>query len=189
MILKRSDPGPIGMTISEAQRDIGRAYVGGGPGVLVSAVVWLAAAFVESRSGTTHAFAVLFFGGMFIYPVSMLIARVLFRREKEDAGNPLGMTALESTMAMIGGLIGAWLFVSHAPALVFPLAAIAVGTHYAAFRTVYGDNLFWLLSAVITGIGLLPIFVSPLPGSVVIWVAAVEFCFGILLTVRAVRAD
>lgn len=32
------------MSIDEAQRDMRRAYVGGGPGAIVSALVWLAAA-------------------------------------------------------------------------------------------------------------------------------------------------
>lgn len=175
------------MIISEAQRDIRRAYVGGGPGVVVSAIVWLGAAVVQSRSDATHAFAVLFFGGMFIYPISMLASRVLFRRLKEVAANPLGMTALESTIAMIGGLFGAWLFLAHEPGLAFPFAAIAVGTHYAVFRTVYGDNMFWLLSTIITAIGLWQILLTPLPGGVIPWVAFVEFMFGVILTARAIR--
>jgi len=31
------------------------------------------------------------------------------------------------------------------PAYVFPIAAVTVGTHYAAFRTVYGDIPFCVL--------------------------------------------
>jgi hypothetical protein len=176
------------MIISEAQRDIRRAYVGGGPGVVVSAIVWLGAGIVQHKSDATHAFAVLFFGGMFIYPISMLASRVLFHRRKEVAANPLGMTALESTIAMIGGLFGAWLFLAHEPAWAFPFAAIAVGTHYAVFRTVYGDNMFWLLSAIITAVGLWQILGTPLPGGTILWVALVEFIFGAILTARAIRA-
>jgi hypothetical protein len=176
------------MTVQEAQRDVGRAFVGGGPGVLVSALVWLAAAFVQQRADTVRAFAVLFVGGMFIFPLSMLICRALFRRQKEIAGNPLGMTALESTIAMIAGLFGAWLFLRHDPALVFPFSAVAVGTHYFAFRTVYGDSLFWALGAIVTAMGLWQIFTAPVAGGIAFWVAIVEFIFGTILTVRAVRA-
>ncbi len=177
------------MTFFEAQRDIRRAYVGGGPGVLVSAIIWLTAALTQHSRGTAFAFAVLFFGGMLIFPLSTLLSRAVFHREKEAPGNSLGMTALESTIAMIGGLFAAWLFLAFKAALVFPLAAIAVGTHYAVFKTVYGDGLFWALGAIITAIGLLEIFIAPMPGGVALLVAAVEFIFGIILTLRAIRKE
>src|SRR3546814_12510337 len=47
--------------------------------------------------------------------------------------------ALPISIAMIGGLFAAWLFLPFQPTYAFPLAAIAVGTHYAVFKTVYGD--------------------------------------------------
>ena len=177
------------MLISDAQRDLGRAYVGGGPGVVISALIWFVAAFVQHGQGTGTAFAVLFFGGMFIFPLSKLIARFGFRRENESRENPLGMTALESTVAMIGGLLAAWLFLPSRPELVFALAAIAVGTHYAVFKTAYGDRLFWVLGGVITAIGLVDIFVTPLHGGVALLVAVTELVFGIVLTARAIRPE
>ncbi len=45
---------------------------------------------------------------------------------------------LELTVAMIAGLIAAWLFVEFKPEWVIPLAAIMVGTHYGAFQSAYG---------------------------------------------------
>lgn len=176
------------MIVSEAQQDIRRAYVGGGPGVIVSGGVWLAAALAQQWRGTGFGFAVLFLGGMLIFPASTLASRALFGREREASANPLGMTALESTIAMLGGLFAAWLLLPLKPALVFPLAAIAVGTHYAAFKTVYGDRLFWALAAVITALGLFDILVTPVPGGVAFAVALVELAFGIVLTVRTARS-
>lgn len=174
------------MTVLEAQRDIVRAYVGGGPGVFVSALVWFAAALVEYNKGIGPAFAVLFFGGMLIYPLSAAASRLLFRRARESSDNPLGRVALESTIAMIGGLFAAWLFLPFRPDFVFPLAAIAVGTHYAVFRTVYGDAIFWLLGGIITVVGILGIYeVVAIPGGLILAVGAIELVFAILLTVRA----
>lgn len=175
------------MQVSDAQKDIGRAYVGGGPGVLVSSLVWFVAAFIQHRRGIGAAFVTLFFGGMLIFPGSKLVARFVFRRANEARNNPLGMTALESTIAMIGGLFAAWLFLPVRPGLVLPLAAIAVGTHYLVFRTVYGDRLFVLLATIITAIGLCDILVVPLHGAVPLLVALTELAFGLLLTVRATR--
>jgi hypothetical protein len=174
------------MNISDAQQDIRRAYVAGGPGAIVSGLVWLVAAFVQTRSGTASAFAALFFGGMLIFPLSTLGVRSGFRREKESGENPLGMTALESTIMKIGGFLGAWLLLPVAPHYVFPLAAVAVGTHYLVFKTVYGDRLFWLFGAVITVVGLLVMFkVLHFPGGPVVAVGIVELAFGVILTLRA----
>lgn len=178
------------MTVKDAQRDLQRAYVGGGPGIFVSALVWLTAALVEQREGVGIAFAVLFLGGMLIFPVGTLASRFLFGRAKEAAENPLGATALECTIAMIGGLFAAWLFLPLRPDYVFPLAAIAVGTHYAVFKTVYGDALFWVLGALITAVGLLSIFkVVPIPGGPILAVGVIEVVFAVLMTVRGGRAD
>jgi hypothetical protein len=180
--------GEANMTVSEAQLDLRRAFVGGGPGVFVSALVWLAAAIVERRSGTGTAFVVLFFGGMLIFPLATLASRLLFRRAKEARGNPLGMAALESTIAMLGALFAAWLLLSTRPEFVFPIAAIAVGTHYFVFKTVYGDRLFWLLGALITAIGFLAIYKAvPIPGGPILAVAIIELIFAGLLTMRALR--
>ena len=177
------------MTIAEAQQDSRRAYVGGGPGVFVSGLVWLAAAVVLRQHGTASAFYVLFFGGMLIFGVTTLLCRFIFRRSASAPGNPLGRVALESTMAMIGGLIAAWILLSLQPSYVFPLAAIAVGTHYAAFRTVYGDASFWVLGGLITIVGCLGIFTKLyLPGGQALAVGIIEVCFGIILAARALRS-
>ena len=178
------------MRIDDAQRDLRRAYAGGGPGVFVSASVWLAAAAVERSHGIATAFAILFFGGMLIFPLATLASRLLFRREKEAGDNPFGMVALESTVAMIGGLFAAWLFLDFRPDWVFPVAAIAVGTHYAVFKTIYGDRTFWLLGALITAIGVLAIYdAAPIPGGPILAVGLVELAFAGLITARALRRD
>ncbi|MDO9487332.1 MAG: hypothetical protein Q7J32_03085, partial [Sphingomonadaceae bacterium] len=95
----------------------------------------------------------------------------------------------EGTIAMIGGLFAAWLFIGPKPELVFPLAAIAVGTHYFVFKTVYGDRSFWLLAAIVTAIGVADIFVAPLRGSTALLVAVTELAFGLVLTLRSIAAN
>ena len=179
----------VGMDVREAQRDISRAYVGGGPGVGVSALVWLAAGIVERSEGVGTAFVVLFFGGMLIFPLATMVSRLGFGRAKEAAENPLGTIALESTIAMLGGLFAAWLFLRLEPAWVFPIAAIAVGTHYAVFRTIYGDRLFWVLGGLITVLGFAGIYrAAAVPGGTIFAVAVVELVFAAVLIRRAVRA-
>lgn len=175
------------MTIEEAQRQVRHSYVGGAPGVLVSGAVWLMAAIVEARSGTATGFAALFIGGMFIFPLSSLVTAIFFRGRGKAASNGLTGIALESTIAMIGGLLVAWLFLRlGAPELVFPAAAIAVGTHYFPFKTLYGDRTYWALAAAITLAGLAGIFIGDaMPLSTAFLVALIEAVFGIVLLVRA----
>ncbi|MEO8659347.1 MAG: hypothetical protein ABI693_12805 [Bryobacteraceae bacterium] len=176
------------ITIAAAQHDLRRAFVGGGPGAFISGLLWLTAAFLKTQRGIGWAFTVLFFGGMLIFPLSQLASRFLFRRGPATPGNPLGRVALESTIAMIGGLFAAWLFLSYKPDYVFPLSAIAVGTHYAAFRTVYGDSVFWVLGGLITAVGVLDIlrYVN-IPGGPILAVGLIEIIFAAILTVRAKR--
>ena len=177
------------MTIAEAQADLRRAYVGGGPGAVVSGLLWFAAAWVEANHGLRTAFIALFLGGMLIYPLGLAASRLLFRRASEAKDNPMGPVALESTIAMIGCLLAAWLILPFKPEFVFPIAAVAVGTHYFVFKTAYGDRTYWLLAALITAIGVAEIFdVTRLAGGMILTVGAIEVAFGVLLTMRAVKA-
>jgi hypothetical protein len=173
------------MQVSEAQQDLRQAYVGGGPGVVVSGAIWLAASWIQHSKGVGIGFAALFVGGMLIFPISKLLCRFVFHRQNEARDNPFGMTVLECTIAMIAGLFAAWLFLPSRPELVFPLAAIAVGTHYFVFKTAYGDRAFWLLATIITAIGLGDIYATQMHGWSASLVAATELIFGLGLTVRA----
>lgn len=177
------------MMIGEAQAAMRQAFVHGGPGAIVSSLVWFAAALALSRTDHATAFTVLFIGGMLIFPVSALIAKAIFRRSASAAGNPLGLLPLESTIAMIGCLLAAWLLLRHDPQFAFPVAAIAVGTHYLPFKTTYGDRTYWLLGAVLTVIGCAGIFmVAGQTMAVILGVAAAELIFGIALTRAGAKA-
>lgn len=176
------------MKISEAQADLRRAYLDAGPGTIISGLVWAAAAVAEARSGIRIGFITLFFGGMLIYPLSLLANRALLRRAAESPENPFGRVVLESTIAMLAAFLPAWLFLDSAPALVMPIAALAVGAHYFAFRTAYGLSIFWLLGAALMAMSLAAIYrVFPAPGAFVLAVAVVEILFGSALTLRALR--
>ncbi len=176
------------MQITDAQADLRRAYVGGGPGAVVSSLVWFAAFYAYTFYGTAFAFTLLFFGGFLIFPVATLICRYGFGRAKEAAENPFGLIALESTIAMIGCLLAAWLLLPVAPEYTFPVAAIAIGTHYFAFKTAYGDRTYWVLAAAITLVGAAVIFrFAPIPGGPIAAVAIIELVFGIVLTARSMK--
>ncbi len=172
------------MTSAQAQYDMRRAFAGGGPGAAVSAIVWAVAAWVLSRHGASAGFAALFVGGLFIFPAGLLVVRAL-RRPVSSPTNPLRWLGLESTVAMIAGFLGAWLLLPHAPDATFPVAAIAVGAHYAAFRTLYGEMLYVPFAAVLMLLGTASLFAGLPPVTMAAAVAVVEAVFAALLTRRA----
>lgn len=177
------------MEINAAQAECRRSFVGGGPGVIVSGLVWLAAAAVLARAGTPTAFATLFFGGMLIVPIATILERQVFRRPPISKENALAAIGFETVFAMIGCLIAAYLLLAHAPDLVFPVAAIAIGTRYFTFATLYGNKAFYVLGGLIAAIGAVGIW-GPveIPGGAALAVAAVELSAGIALTLVSLRA-
>ena len=173
------------MTIQQAQQDNRLAYVGGGPGVFISGVFWICAALMLRTKGTTTAFAFLFFSGMLTFPLAQLASRLVFHRPAASKVNPVGRVALESTIAMIAGFVAPWLLLTTRPTYVFPLMAIAVGTHYAAFRTVYGNALFWILAGLITVVSVCDLLGDlRLPGGTPLAVGIIEIVLGTTLAIR-----
>ncbi len=178
------------LTIENAQRDLRQAFVGGGPGLVISGLFWLAAGVVATSRGIGPAFVLLFLTGMLIFPLSALVCRFAFGRSPAAAGNPMGRIALESTIAMIAGLVIAWLILPLRPEWVFPIAAIAVGTHFFAFRSAYGDMSFWLLGALLTALGAAELFgLFTLSGTLLYLFAAIEVAFGLWLVRRELRTS
>lgn len=178
------------MDIKTAQAECRRSFVGGGPGVVVSGLLWLAAAVVLMRAQTAAAFATLFFGGMLIVPIATIIERQVFRRAPVSKENALAAIGFETVFAMIGCLIAAYLLLAHAPALVFAVAAIAIGTRYFTFSTLYGNRIFYGLGGLIAAIGAVGIW-GPveIPGGTVLAVAVTELAFGVILTSASLRKE
>jgi hypothetical protein len=171
-----------------AQAEIRKAFVGGGPGAVVSALVWFLGAATLSQTNLRTAFTVLFFGGMLIFPVTTVICRVGFGRSASVKGNPLGLVVLESTFAMIAGLIAAWLLLASQPDATIPVAVLAVGAHYFSFRTAYGATAYWVLGAILSALGCVGLFV--LPGrnfELMIAFATIELIFGLWMIPRQLR--
>jgi hypothetical protein len=172
----------------QAQAELRYSYLRGGPGAFVSGLVWLAASVATEARGVATGFAVLFLGGMTIFPLGTLLVRGVFRRPSPSKGNPGPRMVIETVFPMIGCLLGAWLLIPHRPDLVFPVAAIAVGSHYFGFRTAYGDSTYWVLAASMCAVGGAAIFTRSVSGGAVAWIiAAIETGFGVWFTVVGLR--
>lgn len=160
--------------LTAAQRDLAQAYAGGAPGVFVSGLVWLIAGAVWPLHGTTAAFAALFFGGMAIHPLGVLIERAAFKASKATIGKPLETLAIEATIPLFVGVMFAWVLLVRAPDLAIPVFAAIVGARYFLFRTMYGDRAYWALGGAILLVAALALFGIGMPVNPAFIVGAVE---------------
>ncbi len=174
------------MSLEDFQADLRRSYVGGGPGAIVSGMVWALAAILTARSGVSTGFAALFLGGILIFPIGTAICRLAFKQNGPDPSNPGGRIVIETLPAMFLGLFIAYLFIDIKPELVFPIAAMAVGAHYFGFRTAYGDLIYWILGGLMVAVGAFAALGSvTLPIETTTTIAVLEILFGLILTVRS----
>lgn len=170
--------------LSAAQQDLARAYAGGAPGVLVSGLVWLIAGAVWQLHGTMAAFAALFFGGMAIHPLGVLIERIAFRAPKATIGKPLEALAIEATVPLFVGVLIAWVLLVRAPDLAIPVFAAIVGARYFLFRTMYGEIAYWALGGAFLLIAAPTLFGFAWPVNIGFLIGGVELIFAALILRR-----
>jgi len=170
------------MQIAAAQQEMSAAHVRGAPGVLVSGLVWLIAAWLWQRHGVVNGFYGLFVGGIAIFPVSVLLSRVLFRAPRASKGNPLERLAIESTVVLLAGTLLAWRLLGVAPELAFPAMAVTIGARYFLFRTLYGNPIYWVLGgALVTVGGLVALERITLPVNLALIIGAIEICAAVAI--------
>ena len=114
------------MSLNSHQQELRYAYVRGGPGAIISGGVWFAAALTAMYSSISDGFFLLFFAGMFIFPVSKLALKLVFQRGPESKSNPGSLIPLETVFPMGGGLFAAWLLLPYRPEFVFSASAITL---------------------------------------------------------------
>lgn len=143
------------MDVAEAQREVRQTFRGGFAGQLVSGVLWLASACLATWASPRHAIILLVVGGFFIFPLTQLVLRALGGPSSLAPDNPLnglGMQAafvLPLTLPLVGAAA------LHRLNWFFPAFMIALGAHYLPFVFLYGMRMFWALSAILVGGGVL----------------------------------
>jgi hypothetical protein len=175
-------------SIGGAQRDMRLAYYGGAPGMLTSAMVWLAAGFVALAVSPQKAIWTLFIGGMFIHPLAVVWNKAIGRPGNHAAGNPLGTLALASTAWMVLMMplaFGASLLRIE---FFFPAMLLIIGGRYLTFATMFGSRIYLICGAALAlaGLALAATRASPSLGAFV--GAAIEAAFGTAIF-AATRAE
>lgn len=169
------------MTVSDAQQDIRESHVGGSGGILVSGTVWIIAGIVSVAVSAFGGVTTLFFGGMAIYPMGVVLAKGLGGSGQHQKGNPMARLAIESTPLLFIGLFVAFSVYQREPDWFFPIMLTAIGGRYILFATIYGQRLYWLLGAVLTFTGAAMIVVGAPFAFGAFAGGGIEIVFGLLM--------
>jgi len=160
------------MDVKEAQQDVRRVYRGGFSGPLVSALIWATASVVYQWGSASAAMAVLFIGGMLIFPLSALVLKAMGGPAFLPKGHPSISLAMQSAFTVPLGLLVAIALGALAPSLFFPASLIIVGAHYLTFISLYGMRLYGVLAGVLVAVGAVAIFVVPTLRDASGWIGA-----------------
>lgn len=137
------------MDFNESQKDMSRAYYGGATGALASGIVWLSAGLIGLYSSPFNSMLALLIGGMFIFPISLLLSRLLGATGKHGATNVLGKLAIENLGILFGGLFIAVIVAQLNGLLFYPIMLVIIGARYLTFQTLYGLKVYWALGSVL----------------------------------------
>lgn len=141
------------MEISDAQRDVRTTFLGGFAGQLVAGTLWFLSAALATWRSPRIAIWVLVVGGIFIFPLTLLLLRMMGRPAGLPKGHP--MNSLGRQVAFILPLnlplvAGATLYRLN---WFYPALMIALGSHYLPFIFMYGMWEFGVLAASLIGAG------------------------------------
>lgn len=135
--------------IYSAQSNMQQGYADGSLGVLVSGTVWLVSALVAYYISVHTAIWTLFFGGMLIFPLGLLLCKILGIPGKHSKLNPLGNLAMEGTFYMLMCIPMALLLSQQDPAWFFQGMLLIIGGRYLTFTTLYGKKAYWVLGGLL----------------------------------------
>ncbi len=144
------------MKIQDCQFEMRSAFLGGFGGQLVSGIIWLVAAAISLLVNPTIGMAALFFGSMFIFPLTQMFVRLIGRPGKVSKENGLWHLGSQTAFTVPINFLLVGAATLYKTEWFFPAAMIVVGSHYLPFITLYGMKMFGVLAAilVIAGAGL-----------------------------------
>jgi hypothetical protein len=161
------------MNLSECQREMRVAFLGGFAGQLASGLIWLISGVLSLILSPGYGMLALFLGSMFIFPITRVILRLLGRTARVDSENKLWGLGMQIAFTVPINYILVYAATLYRESLYFPAAMIVVGAHYLPFITLYGMKLFGVLSVILTGTGTLLAVVGSGNFSSGAWITAI----------------
>jgi hypothetical protein len=142
------------MNISDAQRDVRSTFLGGFGGQLVSGLLWLLSATFATWYSSRSAILILVLGGVFIFPLTQLLLRIMGRRSSLDKGHPMNHLAMQVAFTVPLNLPLVAAAAMYRLEWFYPAFMIVLGTHYLPFMFLYGMRQFGILAAILIGAGI-----------------------------------
>ena len=168
-------------TFKQAQTDMCRGYANGSIGIIVSGLIWLVSATISYQYSAKQAIWTLLIGGMFIYPLGILLSKVMGLSGTHTKGNPLGNLAMEGTVFMIMCLpIAFGLSLQHAE-WFFQGMLLIIGGRYLTFASIYGFKLYWILGAALGMAAYLLFYFKVQSFGSLLTGSLIEISFGLLM--------
>ncbi|MEN2741062.1 hypothetical protein ABCS02_25040 [Microbacterium sp. X-17] len=149
------------MDVRQAQAEVRDLYRGGFTGPLVAAFVWFAATAAYQWASPGAAMAVLFLGGILIFPLSTLLLKLMGGPAALPKGHPSISLAMQSAFTVPLGLLVAIALGTFDPTLFLPASLIIVGAHYLTFISLYGMRAYGALAGVLVALGAASLFWIP----------------------------
>lgn len=136
------------LSLSEGQQgEMRHAHYDGAPGIFVSGVVWVSAAFVCNLIGINQAVWTLLIGGALIHPITIIVTKLLGRSAKTSKTNALNQLAMASTIWLILCCAMAYGLFLLKQELFFPVMMATIGCRYLIFASIFGRLIFWVMGA------------------------------------------
>lgn len=179
------------MTILEAQRDVRRAFRNGVVGSGVCAAVWLASAACATLLGPRAGVLVLVFGGMLIFPLTLLLLKLLGGSAGLPHGHPMNMLGSQVALVMPLSMPVAGAATLFRLEWFYPSFMVIVGAHYLPFAFLYGMREFVALALLLVAGGSALALVGPGGFAIGGWATGVALAlFGVYVAVtRGVGTD
>jgi hypothetical protein len=150
------------MLITDAQREIRQAYIGGFMGQLVSGILWLVTAALATWGSPRAAIMFVVFGGTLIFPLTRLGLALIGHRVAITPGNPLNGLAMQVAFTLPLSLPVVGAAALYRLDWFFPAFMIIIGAHYLPFVFLYGMRMFAVLCALLVSAGLgLAVYAPP----------------------------
>ncbi|MDF0714799.1 hypothetical protein PY092_01445 [Muricauda sp. 334s03] len=168
-------------SILTAQSDLRNGYADGSLGVLASGMVWMTAAIVAFLVSSQTAIWTLFFGGMLIHPLGLLMAKLLGVQGSHSKQNPLGKLVMEGTIFMLMCIPLALLLSLQNHAWFFQGMLLIIGGRYLTFTTLYGIKTYWILGGLLGAASFALFFLKASPAISALSGSIMELGFGVFM--------
>jgi hypothetical protein len=151
------------MEIRTAQQEVRSVYINGAVGQAVSGLIWLISTALSTWGNMYYGMLALILGGVFIFPLTQLVLKMMGRRATLSRENPFTQLAMQVAFIVPLLIPVIWAAARANASWFYPAFMIVVGAHYLPFMTLYGMWQYAVLAAVLIGGGVGLIML--LPGS------------------------